>query len=83
MKEEMDEISLFMAQDLCLIPKPNQFNDYGTVGLVFRDIRLCSESEYKQKQDMIIDRYCSDKHLLLCKFPRSKIKAAVNRFMNS
>ncbi len=73
-EDEIVEITLSFAQELKLVPKPED--------LVSRNLVADGETyEYAIRGaiESIVDRFCSDKKLELCSFPRGVIEKAVER----
>jgi len=72
--ENTVEISLEFAQDLGMVPYPEQ-----------RSIRWAWENPNKHRafnlasRQKIIDEYCSNKELLLCTLPESSVLEAVRK----
>lgn len=77
-KEEIDEfveISLPFARDIGLVPYVDLFRpDYGGYGRKFVD-----ESIIRIREERIIEDYCSNKNLMLCRFKRSTVLSACQK----
>ena len=71
------KISLEMAQDIGLVPKPNGFMHKGKV-LGLSVVRF-SEDSYVQDHDKIIQKHCVDKENIMCEFERDEIINAIRR----
>lgn len=71
---ELCEISLEMAQDLGLVPKPDI-----KVNITRKDPHFLHKGynvTHSSDHQAIVDKYCFDKKLLLCRFPREQVVAA-------
>lgn len=63
----MREISLQMAQDMGLVPRPSQFDTRWKFGPLVR-IKLCGEYEYRKRRRAIVEQFCINKELEICDY---------------